>query len=388
MTVGALKSHMQGDWDRIKEELLKGEYQPSPVRVVDIPKPGKRETRMLGIPTVVDRMIQQALHQVLSLVFEPHFSQSSYGFRPGRSAHQAISKARQYVAEGRKWVVDIDLEKFFDKVNHDMLMSRVARKVEDKRILRLIRRYLQAGLMVDGVSSPRKEGTPQGGPLSPLLSNVLLDDLDKELEERGHVFCRYADDCNIYVRSCKAGERVMATVTRFLEERLKLKVNRDKSAVAHPWERTFLGYSMTRNQCPKLKPAEESVKRLKSKLKGEFRRGRGRNAGNLIRDLNKTLRGWVNYFQLSNVKEIFKILDGWIRRKLRSIIWRQKKTPKARAKALMQQGIATETSWKCAWSGKGPWRTSRSHPVSAAFSKRYFEKCGLISLLNQMQKWS
>jgi RNA-directed DNA polymerase len=245
MTVVQLRSYLREHWQRIKEELLAGSYQPEPVLKVEIPKPGGKGMRMLGIPTVLDRLLQQALHQVLSPLFEPHFSEASYGFRPQRSAQQAVLKARQYVREGRRWVVDIDLEKFFDRVNHDILMSRLARRIKDKRVLRLIRRYLQAGMMSNGLTTVRREGTPQGGPLSPLLSNILLDELDKELERRGHKFCRYADDCNVYVRSRSAGERVLKSITIFLERRLRLKVNAEKSAVARPWERRFLGYSFT-----------------------------------------------------------------------------------------------------------------------------------------------
>src|SRR3989454_10838719 len=255
MSVEELKPYLQAHWPKIKEELLEGTYQPQGVRKVEIPKPGGGK-RFLGIPTVVDRLIQQAMHQVLSPIFDKHFSESSYGFRPGRNAHQAVLQARRYVAEGKRWVVDIDLEKFFDRVNHDILMSRVARRVKDKRALRLIRRYLQAGIMLNGITEQRTEGTPQGSPLSPLLSNIVLDELDKELERRGHSFCRYADDCNIYVRSPEAGERVMTSVTRFLERRLHLRVNKEKSAVARPWVRKFLGYSMTPDREPRLKVAE------------------------------------------------------------------------------------------------------------------------------------
>jgi len=254
MTVGELEAHLRAQWPHIKEALLEGRYKPSLVRKVEIPKPGGKGMRQLGIPTVVDRLIQQALHQVMQPLFDPEFSESSYGFRPGRSAHEAVQRARAYVGEERRWVVDLDLEKFFDRVNHDILMSRVARRVKDKRVLRLIRSYLQAGILEDGLASQRTEGTPQGGPLSPLLSNVLLDDLDKELEKRGHAFCRYADDCNIYVQSRRAGERVLVSVTRFLKDRLKLRVNVEKSAVARPWDRKFLGYSMTSNRALKLRP--------------------------------------------------------------------------------------------------------------------------------------
>lgn len=281
-------------------------------------------------------------------LFDPGFSERSYGFRPGRSAHQAVRQAREYVSEGRRWVVDIDLEKFFDRVNHDILVARVARRVKDKRVLRLIRRYLQAGIMEGGLVTQRTEGTPRGGPLSPLLSNILLDDLDKELEKRGHAFCRYADDCNLYVRTKRAGERVMTSITRFLHERLKLRVNPEKSAVDRPWNRKFLGYSMTANRQPRLKAASRSVERLKSKLRALFRQGRGRNIPEFIRELAPVLRGWVNYFCLAEVKGIMEELDGWIRRKLRGLFWRQWKRSYARANNLMKRGLDEARSWQSA----------------------------------------
>src|SRR3989440_4062800 len=336
---------------------------------------------MLGIPTVIDRLIQQALHQVLSPLFEVSFSESSYGFRPQRSAQQAVLKAREYVREGRRWVVDIDLEKFFDRVNHDIMMSRLARRSKDKRVLRLIRRYLQAGMMSEGVTTARREGTPQGGPLSPLLSNILLDELDKELERRGHKFCRYADDCNIYVQSRSAGERVMKSITSFLERRLRLKVNAEKSAVARPWERKFLGYSMTSNREPRLKVARESVKRLKEKLREIFRRGKGRNLAKLIEvELTPLLRGWMNYFRLAEVKGIFDELDSWIRRKLRCLIWRQWKRILARAKGLMRRGLREAQAWESATNGRGPWWNAGASHLHAAFPKSYFDRCELLSL--------
>ena len=275
----------------------------------------------------------------------------------------------------------------FDRVNHDIMMSRIARRIKDKRILRLIRRYLQAGMMEGGVETQRREGTPQGGPLSPLLSNILLDELDKELERRGHKFCRYADDCNVYVKSGSAGERVKESITRFLEKRLRLKVNEEKSAVARPWERKFLGYTMTWNREPRIKVADNSVKRLKMKLREIFRRGRGRNVGRQIKDeLTPLLRGWMNYFRLAEVKNVFEELDGWIRRKLRSVIWRQWKRSLARAKGLMKRGLDEERAWRSATNGRGPWWNAGSSHMNQAYPKSYFDRCGLVSLLDQQRR--
>jgi RNA-directed DNA polymerase len=357
------------------------------VRRVEIPKPGGKGMRPLGIPTVVDRLIQQAIHQVLSPIWEKDFSGQSYGFRPGRNALQAVQTARRHVAEGRRWVVDMDLEKFFDRVNHDILMARVARKVKDQRVLLLIRRYLQSGVMVGGLVEPRAEGTPQGGPLSRVLSNILLDDLDKELEGRGHAFCRYADDCNIYVRSKRAGERVMASVSRFLERRLKLKLNQAKSAVDRPWNRKFLGYSMTWQQKPKLKVAAESVERMKGKLRTLFRMGRGRNLQRLIREeLSPLLRGWMNYFRLTEVKGILEEMDGWIRRKLRTVIWRQSQRVWPRVRLLMRHGLSEERACRSATNGRGPWWNSGASHMNEAFPKADFDRLGLVSLLDQQRR--
>lgn len=385
MTVADLMPFLKTNWPRIKEDLLAGRYRPAPVRGVDIPKPGGG-TRTLGIPTVLDRLIQQALHQALSPLFDPDFSDSSFGFRPGRSAHQAVLAARAHVAAGRRWVVDMDLEKFFDRVNHDVLMARVARRAGDKRVLRLIRRYLQAGLMADGVATPRTEGTPQGGPLSPLLSNILLDDLDKELEKRDHAFCRYADDCNIYVRTKAAGERVMASLTRFLSDRLRLRGNAAKSAVDRPWQRSFLGYSMTSHRKPRLKVAPKSVDRLKGRIREAMRRGRGRAIGKTIADLSPRLAGWIAYFRLAETRGVFEDLDQWLRRKLRCVLWRQWKRPATRAHRLRQWGLDEERAWTSSVNGRGPWWNAGASHMNAAFRRSDFDRLGLISLVDRHRR--
>jgi group II intron reverse transcriptase/maturase len=383
--VAEFKDYLKQHWPAIKASLLAGSYQPSPVRRVDIPKP-QGGTRTLGIPTLTDRLIQQALHQVLSPIFEAEFSESSYGFRPGRNAHQAVKAARQYVAEGRRVVVDMDLEKFFDRVNHDLLMGRISKKVDDGRVLRLIRRYLEAGMMAEGIVSPRTEGTPQGGPLSPLLSNVLLTELDRELERRGHAFCRYADDCNIYVRSLQAGERVMASITGFLADTLKLTVNAAKSAVAHPWTRKFLGYSLTWHKAPRLRIAPTSVQRLEDKIREILKGARGRRLSYTIQKLNPVLRGWAAYFKLTETKGALEELDGWIRHKLRCILWRQWKRPHARAKNLMKAGLTEERAWRSACNQRGPWWNSGASHMNQAFPKSYFDRLGLVSLLDTKRR--
>ncbi len=383
--IAEFKDHLKQHWPTIKAKLLAGSYMPSPVRRVDIPKP-QGGVRTLGIPTLTDRLIQQALHQVMSPIFESGFSESSYGFRPGRSAHQAVKAARQYMSEGRRFVVDMDLEKFFDRVNHDLLMGRLMKKIGDKRVLSLIRRYLQAGMMTDGIARPRTEGTPQGGPLSPLLSNILLTDLDWELEKRGHAFCRYADDCNIYVKSRRAGERVKASITRFLEEVLKLTVNEGKSAVARPWERKFLGYSMTWHKKPKLRIASASFQRLKGRIREVLRGARGRNLQKTISELTPILRGWMAYFRLTETRKVVEELDGWVRRKLRCILWRQWKRRYTRARNLMKAGLKEDRAWRSVSNQRGPWWNSGASHMNHALPKSYFDRLGLVSLLDTMRR--
>jgi len=387
MSTEALSDWVRNCWEQTKANLLEGRYEPQPVKRVDIPKPGGG-IRTLGIPTVCDRLIQQAIHQVLSPLWEREFSSHSYGFRPKRSTHDAVKAARAYVGQGHRWVVDIDLEKFFDRVNHDILMARIARRIRDKTLLRLIRRYLEAGMMQNGIVEARSEGTPQGGPLSPLLSNILLDDLDKELERRGHKFARYADDCNIYVKSKAAGERVLASVTSFVEKRLKLKVNVNKSAVDRPWNRKFLGYSMTSNRQPKLKPAKASVDKLKGNVRELCRQGRGRNLARFIQeDLNAKLRGWADYFRLSEVSGVFEELDGWVRRRIRSQQWRQWKRPRTRKKELMKQGIAETRAAESASNGRGPWWNAGASHMNEALPLGWFRQRRLIFIGERIQRY-
>lgn len=386
LSVADFKAWLQQHWPSVKTALLSGEYMPMAIRKVEIPKPNGG-VRILGIPTVLDRLIQQALLQVLQPEFESEFSDHSYGFRPGRNAWQAVQRAQGYIKEGRRWVVDLDLEKFFDRVNHDILMSRIARKVKDERTLKLIRRYLEAGMMSAGVVSARTEGTPQGGPLSPLLSNILLTDLDCELERRGHRFCRYADDCNIYVGSEMAGQRVMTAITDYLERELKLRVNREKSAVARPWARKFLGYSFTWHKQVRLKIADSSLKRLKDKVREIVVGNASRNLAATIRELNPVLRGWTSYFRLTEVKGALEDLDGWIRRKLRCLLWRQWKYPATRNKRLQARGLDGTRAWKSASNGRGPWWNAGASHMNAAYPKKSFDALGLVSLLDTRQRF-
>lgn len=387
MTVDELSGYLQSNWQVIKEQLLKGMYCPKPVRRVEIPK-ANGGIRLLGVPTVLDRLIQQAMHQVLSPIFEPEFSNYSYGFRPGRNAHQAVQQAKSYQHSGKRWVVDMDLAQFFDEVNHDILVSRVARKVKDRRMLSLIRVYLKAGVMIGGVTRRTPKGTPQGGPLSPLLSNIMLDELDKELERRGHKFCRYADDCNIYVSSRLSGERVLISITRFVEDGLRLKVNREKSAVARPWGRTFLGYSFTAHKKCKVRVPEKSIKRFRKYLKELFRMGKGRNLRHFIqKELNPVIRGWINYFRLAETKGFAEELDQWIRRRLRLILWRQWKRPWTRFKKLMKLGIAEERAARSAFNDRGPWFNSGSSHMNLALPKKLFDETELISTLEKLRSF-
>jgi RNA-directed DNA polymerase len=383
--VAEFKDWLKVHWPSVKRALLEGSYLPRPVRRVDIPKPSGG-VRTLGVPVVVDRLIQQALHQVLQPVFEPEFSDGSFGFRPGRSAQHAVRRAQAYLREGKRWVVDLDLEKFFDRVNHDVLMARVAREVSDARVLRLIRRFLEAGMMSDGLVEPRREGTPQGGPLSPLLSNILLTDLDRELERRGLAFCRYADDCNVYVCSRVAGERVMRGIRAFLEEVLRLRVNAAKSAVARPWERTFLGYSVTAHRETRLRIAPQSVHRLTERVRALLRAGRGRSLWHTIETLNPLLRGWIGYFQLTEATRVLQDLDGWLRRRLRGLLWRQWKRPRTRARKLRERGLDAERARRSAGNGRGPWWNAGASHLNQALPAVFFARMGLVSLLGEQRR--
>ncbi|MCL4476828.1 MAG: group II intron reverse transcriptase/maturase [Nitrospirae bacterium] len=375
MAVEELRDYLREHWPEIKGELLRGEYKPMPVKRVEIPKPGGG-IRCLGIPTVLDRFIQQATLQILQVQWDGGFSDHSFGFRPGRSAHQAIERALSYLRKGYRWVVDIDLEKFFDRVNHDKLMSLVKERVSDIRVLRLINRYLNSGAIIGNVYHPTGEGTPQGGPLSPLLANLLLDRLDKELERRGHRFARYADDCNIYVRSKRAGQRVMAGVTRYLSQKLRLKVNALKSAVARPWQRTFLGFTLTYS-CKSV-VSGKAVKRFKEEVRRHTFRTRGVSVKNVVSTMRRYLLGWKAYFGFCESRSILKELDSWVRRRLRCYLWKQ--WGKGGYHELRRRGVSRDLAWNTAKSAHGPWRLSRSPALAFALPARYFASIGLPSL--------
>lgn len=383
MIVQALPGYLGDHWSEIRSRLLAGSYKPREVKRIEIPKPGGG-MRKLGIPTVLDRLVQQAILQVLQKQWDPTFSEHSYGFRPHRDAHQAVARAQEIVAQGYGWVVDIDLEQFFDRVNHDRLMARVAERESDKRLLKLIRAFLNAGILEDGLVRPTEEGTPQGSPLSPLLSNLVLDELDRELEKRGLPFVRYADDSNIYVRSERAGQRVMKSISDFLTRKLRLKVNATKSAVAKPSARKFLGFSFSEGPEPKRIIAPQAVKRFRYRVVELTGRNRGILLEQMIRELVEYLRGWIQYFGFCERRTDLRDLDGWIRRRLRCAVWRQWQNGRQRYRELLRLGIKAERAKEIAGSSRGPWHMSRTVPMNQALSNRYLQGRRLLTL----ETWS
>lgn len=380
MTVKELEPYLVKHWANIKASLLQGTYQPCPVKRVEIPKPGGGK-RPLGIPTVVDRLIQQALTQVLTPIFDPGFSPYSYGFRPGKRGHDAVRQAREYIQQGYKVVVDTDLEKFFDRVNHDILMSKVTRKVKDKRVLKLIRAYLESGVLLNGVLVTSEEGTPQGGPISPLLANIMLDDFDQELERRGHKFVRYADDCNIYVKSFRAGQRVLASITKYLEKKLRLKVNQEKSAVDRPGRRKFLGFSFYGNKEVGIRLAPPTIKRLKDKIRELTQRSKSMSMEQRVNELSKYLKGWMGYYALADAKTILERLDSWIRHRLRMCTWKQWKRIRTRIREFRAHGAPEWMALAYANTRKGPWVASLL--LNSILTKDYWQKLGLVSLMDR-----
>src|SRR5881275_1534116 len=383
ITVNQLPDYLKQHWPAIREQLLNGTYEPKPVRRVEIPKPDGGGVRKLGIPTVLDRFIQQAVMQVLQRQWNSTFSQHSYGFRPRRSAHHAVAQAQQYIAQGYSWVIDLDLEKFFDRVNHDKLMGSIAKRIEDKRLRKLIRAFLNAGVMENGLVSPSVEGTPQGGPLSPLLSNLVLDELHRELERRGIRFVPYADDCNIYVRSERAGQRVMKSITRFITQKLKLKVNEAKSAVAQPQERKFLGFSFTAGPEVKRVIAPKALDRFKRRVREITRRAKGVSIETTIEELAPYMRGWRSYFGFCETPTVLLYLTRWVRLRLRAALWRRWKTPRRRRAALLKLGVSPRLARNTASSGRGPWHLARTKALTVGLSNAYFKSLGLPTLVDE-----
>jgi RNA-directed DNA polymerase len=379
MTVEELTEYLKQHWPAIREQLMSGTYRPQPVKRVEIPKPDGG-MRKLGIPTVLDRFIQQAVLQVLQPKWDRTFSEHSYGFRPGRSAQQAVAQAQKFIADGYRWVVDLDLEKFFDRVNHDRLMARIAERITDKRMLKLIRAFLTAGVLEKGLVSPVDEGTPQGGPLSPLLSNIVLDEFDRELEQRGLRFARYADDSNVYVRSRRAGERVMESLKRFITAKLRLKVNEQKSAVARPRERKFLGFSFTNTRVPKRRIAPKAVDRFKERIRELTSRTRGVSIERMAEDVSRYLQGWLSYFGRCQTPSVLEGLEQWVRRRLRSVIWKQWKRGTVRFAELLKRGVRPDLAAKTAGSAHGPWRLADSLALHVALPNAYFDSLGIPRL--------